>query len=81
MLCVCNQIVFDKSTPDQRVLGLHIACPNAGEVIQGFATALRKGLTLGDLRQTVGIHPTVAEEFTTMSALKSSGGDIDKAGC
>jgi thioredoxin reductase (NADPH) len=50
-------------------------------VIQGFATALRKGLTVGDLRMTVGIHPTVAEEFTTMSTLKSSGEGIDKAGC
>jgi pyruvate/2-oxoglutarate dehydrogenase complex dihydrolipoamide dehydrogenase (E3) component len=26
------------------VLGMHIACPNAGEIIQGFAVAFRKGL-------------------------------------
>ena len=28
---------------DNTVLGLHIACPNAGEIIQGFAVAFRKG--------------------------------------
>ena len=26
-----------------RVLGMHIAAPNAGEIIQGFAVAFRKG--------------------------------------
>lgn len=63
------------------VLGLHIAAPNAGEIIQGFAVAFRKGMTYKDLTDTVGIHPTVAEEFTGMSVLKSSGASATKAGC
>lgn len=75
------KVVVDKSTPDNRVLGIHIAAPNAGEIIQGYSAAFRKGLTLEDLRLTVGIHPTIAEEFTTMSIFKSSGQDSAKAGC
>jgi pyruvate/2-oxoglutarate dehydrogenase complex dihydrolipoamide dehydrogenase (E3) component len=62
------KIVIQKST--EKVLGLHIAAPNSGEIMQGFAVAFRKGLTYTDLIQTVGIHPTVAEEFTTMNVLK-----------
>lgn len=64
-----------------KVLGLHIASPNAGEIIQGFAVAFRKGLTYQDLLNTVGIHPTVAEEFTNMEVSKSSGKSMEKAGC
>ena len=66
---------------NNRILGLHIASPNAGEIIQGYAVAFRKGLVYQDLLDTVGIHPTIAEEFTTMEVTKSSGANIEKAGC
>lgn len=66
---------------NQKVLGMHIACPNAGEIIQGFAVAFRKGLVFEDLKETVGIHPTIAEEFTTLTVTKSSGKSAEKAGC
>lgn len=66
---------------DKEILGLHIAAPNAGEIIQGLAVAFRKGLKHKDLLDTVGIHPTTAEEFTTMSVLKSSGASAEKKGC
>uniref|UniRef100_A0A182J4F6 thioredoxin-disulfide reductase (NADPH) n=1 Tax=Anopheles atroparvus TaxID=41427 RepID=A0A182J4F6_ANOAO len=66
---------------DQRVLGLHFLGPAAGEVIQGFAAALKCGLTMKVLRNTVGIHPTVAEEFTRLAITKSSGADPTPATC
>jgi pyruvate/2-oxoglutarate dehydrogenase complex dihydrolipoamide dehydrogenase (E3) component len=44
-----------------KVLGLHYAGPHAGEVMQGFAVALRIGLTKQQLDSTIGIHPTAAE--------------------
>lgn len=75
------KIVFDKSTPDRSVLGIHLAAPNAGEIIQGFSAAFRKGLTVEDLHLTVGIHPTIAEELTTMHVTKSSGESASKSGC
>lgn len=66
---------------DQRVLGLHFVGPAAGEVIQGFACALKSGLTMKILKNTVGIHPTVAEEFTRLNITKRSGLDPTPATC
>ncbi|KAH8286083.1 hypothetical protein KR054_002294 [Drosophila jambulina] len=66
---------------DQRILGLHYIGPVAGEVIQGFAAALKSGLTVKTLLNTVGIHPTTAEEFTRLSITKRSGRDPTPASC
>lgn len=49
-----------------RVLGIHLIGPDAGEIVQGFAVALNCGLTKAALDATIGIHPTQAEEFLTM---------------
>lgn len=98
---------------DQKVVGLHYVGPVAGEVIQGFAAALkydklkdppyfflellqipifltiflsffeyyRANLTIQILLNTVGIHPTTAEEFTRLSITKRSGLDPTPATC
>ncbi|XP_033168405.1 thioredoxin reductase 1, mitochondrial isoform X1 [Drosophila mauritiana] len=66
---------------DQRVYGLHYIGPVAGEVIQGFAAALKSGLTINTLINTVGIHPTTAEEFTRLAITKRSGLDPTPASC
>ncbi|XP_072944205.1 thioredoxin reductase 1, mitochondrial isoform X2 [Epargyreus clarus] len=65
----------------QRVLGLHFVGPVAGEVIQGFAAAVKCGITMEQLMNTVGIHPTVAEEFTRLNITKRSGKDPNPASC
>lgn len=49
-----------------KVLGVHMVGAEAGEIIQGFATALIAGATKADFDRTIGIHPTSAEEFVTM---------------
>lgn len=49
-----------------RVLGLHVVGPEAAEIVQGFAVAVRAGLTKADFDRTIGIHPTSAEELVTM---------------
>lgn len=51
---------------DQKVLGLHMVGPDAGEIVQGFAAAIKLGITKAQLDSVVGIHPTSAEEFVTM---------------
>ncbi|XP_076755891.1 thioredoxin reductase 1 isoform X3 [Xylocopa sonorina] len=66
---------------DQRVLGMHFVGPHAGEVIQGFAAAIKCNLTFPKLKETVGIHPTVAEEFTRVSVTKRSGLDPKPQSC
>jgi glutathione reductase (NADPH) len=49
-----------------RVLGCHMVGPEAGEIIQGLAVALRAGATKQVFDDTIGIHPSSAEEFVTM---------------
>ncbi|XP_073944454.1 thioredoxin reductase 1 isoform X4 [Choristoneura fumiferana] len=65
----------------QRILGLHFVGPVAGEIIQGFAAAVKCGITMEQLMSTVGIHPTVAEEFTRLNITKRSGQDPNPASC
>jgi len=50
----------------KRVIGLHMVGPDAGELVQGFAVAMNAGATKQDFDRTIGIHPTLAEEFVTM---------------
>jgi glutathione reductase (NADPH) len=49
-----------------RVVGLHMVGHEAGEIVQGFAVALKAGATKAIFDATVGIHPTAAEEFVTL---------------
>jgi thioredoxin reductase (NADPH) len=41
--------------------------------MQGFAVAMRMGLTKQQLDSTIGIHPTCAEELTNLHITKESG--------
>ncbi|VVC44920.1 Hypothetical protein CINCED_3A017509 [Cinara cedri] len=65
----------------QKVLGMHFIGPQAGEVIQGYAAALKSGLTFEHLKNTVGIHPTISEEFTRVGITKRSGEDPTPQSC
>lgn len=58
------KLVVDDAT--DRVVGAHMVGPDAGEIIQGIAVALKAGATKAVFDSTVGIHPTSAEEFVTM---------------
>jgi glutathione reductase (NADPH) len=50
----------------EQIVGCHIIGPNADEMLQGFAVAIRMGATKRDFDDTVAIHPTSAEELVTM---------------
>ena len=58
------KLVVDENT--DRVIGCHMVGPEAGEIIQGLAVALKAGATKAHFDETVGVHPTAAEEFVTM---------------
>ncbi|XP_029494027.1 thioredoxin reductase 2, mitochondrial-like [Oncorhynchus nerka] len=77
----CYIKVVCKQGGDQRILGLHFTGPNAGEVTQGFAMGFQCGATLTHLKETVGIHPTCAEELTKVNVSKRSGLDATVTGC
>ncbi|MGH8576930.1 MAG: glutathione-disulfide reductase, partial [Gammaproteobacteria bacterium] len=49
-----------------RVLAAHLVGPEAAEIIQGIAIAIRAGATKSVFDATLGIHPTVAEEFVSL---------------
>lgn len=55
--------------PDQKVIGCQMLGPDAGEIVQGLAVAIKAGATKADFDATVGIHPTAAEEFVTMRSV------------
>jgi len=60
---LCKLIVDADS---DKVLGCHMAGSDAGEIIQGLAVALKAGATKQQFDETLGIHPTAAEEFVTL---------------
>jgi len=77
--CYCKLICL--KSQNEKVVGLHYLGPNAGEVTQGFGIALKMGATKADFDNLIGIHPTTAENFTTMEITKSSGVDASASGC
>ncbi|KAG6960000.1 hypothetical protein JG687_00008464 [Phytophthora cactorum] len=74
------KVICDK-TRDKFVVGFHYLGPNAGEVTQAMGLAMKLGFTYDQMVDTVGIHPTTAESFTTLEVTKSSGGATTGGGC
>ena len=58
------KLIVDR--PSDKILGVHMVGADAGEIIQGLAVAMKMGVTKSVFDDTVGIHPTTAEEFVTM---------------
>jgi len=58
------KLVVDAAS--DRVVGLHMVGADAGEIVQGFAVAMKAGATKAHFDATIGIHPTAAEEFVTL---------------
>jgi glutathione reductase (NADPH) len=58
------KLVVDRAS--DRVLGCHMVGADAPEIVQGIAIALKCGATKRQFDQTIGIHPTAAEEFVTL---------------
>ena len=58
------KLVVDAET--DRVLGCHMVGPDAGEIVQGLAIAIKAGATKQIFDETIGVHPSAAEEFVTL---------------
>jgi glutathione reductase (NADPH) len=58
------KLIVDKTT--DKVIGVHMLGPDAGEIMQGIGIAIKAGATKAQFDTTIGIHPTTAEEFVTM---------------
>lgn len=66
---ILMKLIVDAQT--DKVLGCHMVGPDAGELIQGLAVAIKAGATKAIFDDTIGIHPTAAEEFVTMRTPRS----------
>lgn len=77
----CYAKIICLKEENERIIGFHYLGPNAGEVTQGFAVAIKLGVTKASLDATIGIHPTCAELFTTLKTAKSSGAELTMKGC
>ncbi|PIA40186.1 hypothetical protein AQUCO_02500112v1 [Aquilegia coerulea] len=58
------KLIVDGET--DKVLGASMCGPDAAEIMQGIAIAMKCGATKAQFDSTVGIHPSAAEEFVTM---------------
>jgi glutathione reductase (NADPH) len=58
------KIIVDHGS--DQVIGVHILGPDAGELAQALAIALKMGATKADFDRTMAVHPTAAEELVTM---------------
>jgi glutathione reductase (NADPH) len=61
---IMMKLVVEEDT--EKVLGAHMVGEQAAEIIQGVAIAIKMGATKKDFDATVGLHPSIAEEFVTM---------------
>lgn len=81
----CSNVCYVKlvcvKSEQERVVGFHIFGPDAGEITQGFAIGLKLGAKKSDFDNLVGIHPTCAENFTTLKITKASGLSVEKTDC
>lgn len=59
------KLIVDRAS--DRILGAHMVGPDAAEIIQGIAIALQAGATKRSFDTTLGIHPTLAEEFVSLA--------------
>jgi glutathione reductase (NADPH) len=51
---------------DDRVVGVHVVGPQAHEIIQAAAIAVKMGATKKDFDRTCALHPSIAEELVTI---------------
>jgi len=58
------KLVVDGST--ERIVGIHMIGPDAPEILQAAAIAVRGKLKKSDFDATVALHPTMAEELVLM---------------
>jgi len=58
------KIVVDEATDE--IVGIHMIGPDAPEILQAAAIAVKAGLKKKDFDATIALHPTMAEELVLM---------------
>jgi thioredoxin reductase (NADPH) len=78
---VCYVKLICNKKENERIVGLHLVAPNAGEIIQGYVVAINMGAVKKDFDMTIGIHPTLSENILNLNITKSSGVSPNKKKC
>lgn len=73
--------VITNLADSERILGMHYVGPSAEEIIGGFTVAMRLGMTKADLDMTLGVHPSISEDFFAVDVTKRSGDEYKKTSC
>lgn len=68
---ILMKLIVDSKT--DKVVGAHMVGPDAGEIVQILGVALRAGATKYEFDRTIGVHPTISEEFVTMREVTRKG--------
>jgi len=71
------KLICERDT--QKVIGCHLLEPAAGEIIQLVGVAMKAGATKQNFDETIGVHPTAAEEMVTMRTKEPEPVDTDAA--
>lgn len=69
------------TSDNNRVVGFHICCPNAGEITQGVAFGVKCGMTKEQMDSVVGIHPTTAETMIDLDQTKEDNPEAEAGNC
>lgn len=69
------------TSDNNRILGFHIACPNAGEITQGVAFGIKAGMTKEMMDSVIGIHPTIAEGMIGLDQTKEDNPEAEAGNC
>lgn len=77
----CYMKIIVNTAQKNRVIGFHVLAPNAGEITQGVALAIKVGVTKEQMDNCVGIHPTIAEEMTGLDKDKDIEPEPIKSDC
>lgn len=80
-LNLCYAKVVCVKNMNNRVVGLHVTGNSAGEIVQGFALAIKMGVNFSDFQNLIGVYPTSAEIFTKLKVTKASGLSVEKSDC
>lgn len=67
---VMMKLIVDQDS--QRVLGCHVFGPDAAEMVQMAAIAMRMGARKSDFDRTMALHPSAAEELVTMRTKRAA---------
>jgi len=78
---MCYVKIIVNKLYNERVIGYHILSPNAGEITQGVAIAMKCGVTKEQLDSCVSIHPTIAEDCIGLDSTKEDNPDAQKSSC